>query len=90
MSKITEKQVTAENLKEFKGRSLAEETARRLMKNKGAIVGMCFLILLVLVAISSEFIFDYDTDITLIQAAHTRTDVDMPEGIDASDDTYFD
>ena len=32
----------------------------------------------------------YTADITLIQAAHTRTDVDMPEGIDASDDTYFD
>ena len=32
----------------------------------------------------------YSADITLIQAAHTRTDVDMPEGIDASDDTYFD
>lgn len=32
----------------------------------------------------------YTADITLIQAAHQRTDVDMPEGIDASDDTYFD
>lgn len=32
----------------------------------------------------------YTADLTLIQAAHTRTDVDMPEGIDASDDTYFD
>lgn len=32
----------------------------------------------------------YTADLTLIQAAHTRTDVEMPEGIDASDDTYFD
>ena len=32
----------------------------------------------------------YTANITLVQAAHTRTDVDMPEGIDASDDTYFD
>ena len=32
----------------------------------------------------------YTADITLIQAAHQRTDVDMPEGVDASDDTYFD
>ena len=32
----------------------------------------------------------YSADITLIQAAHQRTDVDMPEGVDASDDTYFD
>ena len=70
MSKINEKQnaqVTADNLKEFKGRSLAEETARRLMKNKGAIVGMCFLILLVIVAIASEFLFDFDKDIILVR-----------------------
>lgn len=71
MSKVNEKQVTAENLKEFKGRSLAEETARRLMKNKGAIVGMCFLILLVIVAIASEFLFDFDKDIILVQAENS-------------------
>ena len=54
MNKMNDKQqVTSENLKEFKGRSLAEETARRLMKNKGAVIGMCFLILLVVVAIAS-------------------------------------
>lgn len=70
MSKINEKQ-NAENLKEFKGRSLAEETARRLLKNKGAIVGMCFLILLVIVAIASEFLFDFDTDIILVQAENS-------------------
>ena len=71
MNKINEKQVTAENLKEFKGRSLAQETMRRLLKNKGAIVGMCFLILLVIVAIASEFIFDFDTDIILVQAENS-------------------
>lgn len=73
MNKMNEKnaQVTAENLKEFKGRSLAEETARRLLKNKGAIVGMCFLILLVIVAIASEFLFDFDTDIILVQAENS-------------------
>ena len=39
MNKMNEKnaQVTSDNLKEFKGRSLAEETARRLLKNKGAL-----------------------------------------------------
>ena len=74
MNKMNEKQnaqVTSENLKEFKGRSLAEETVRRLFKNKGAIVGMCFLVLLVLVAIASEFLFDFDTDIILVQAANS-------------------
>ena len=74
MSNIKEKQSTqaaSENLKEFKGRSLAEETMRRLLKNKGAIVGMCFLILLVIVAIASEFLFDFDTDIILVQAENS-------------------
>lgn len=72
MNKMNDKQqVTSENLKEFKGRSLAEETARRLMKNKGAVIGMCFLILLVVVAIASEFLFDFDTDIILVQAENS-------------------
>ena len=53
-------QVTSENLKQFKGRSMGQETLRRLMKNKGAIVGMCFLILLIVVAVASEFIYEYD------------------------------
>ena len=70
MNKTNEK-VTTENLNEYKGRSLAQETARRLMKNKGAIVGMCFLILLVIVAIASEFLFDFDTDIILVQAENS-------------------
>ena len=70
-NKIENQNVTSENLKEFKGRSLGEETMRRLMKNKGAIVGMCFLILLVIVAIASEFLFDFDTDIIRVQAENS-------------------
>ena len=50
-------------LKQYKGRSMAQETLRRLFKNRGAIVGMCFLILLVIAAILSEFVFDYNTQI---------------------------
>lgn len=57
------KQVTVETLNDFKGRSLWQETMHRLMKNKGAIVGMCFLLVLVVAAIVAEFIYDYDTDI---------------------------
>jgi len=60
---VNEPEVTAENLKQFKGRSMAQETVRRLMKNKGAIVGMIFLICLVIIAVVSGFIFDYDTQI---------------------------
>ena len=58
-----EPHVSSENLKQFKGRSMTQETIRRLFKNKGAIVGMCFLIFLVIIAIVAEFIFDYQTDI---------------------------
>ena len=52
-----------EILKQYRGRSLAQETVRRLFKNRGAIVGMIFLIVLIVVAILSEFIFDYNTQI---------------------------
>lgn len=47
----------------IKSRSLAEETWRRLLKNKGAVFGMCFLVLLVVAAILSGWIYDYDTQI---------------------------
>ena len=50
----------------IKSRTLAQETWRRLLKNKGAVIGMSFLILLVVVAIASGFIYDYDTDIVQI------------------------
>ena len=50
----------------IKSRTLAQETWRRLLKNKGAVIGMTFLILLVVVAIASGFIYDYDTDIVQI------------------------
>lgn len=54
----------AENLKDkYKSRSLAQETWRRLLQNKGAIFAMIFLIALVVVAVASGFIFDYETDV---------------------------
>lgn len=49
--------------KTFKSRSQGQEVWRRLKKNKAAMIGLVFLILLVTVAISSDFIFDYDTDV---------------------------
>lgn len=45
------------------GRSMAQETWRRLKKNKGAMFGIAFLLLLVLATIVASFIFDYDKDI---------------------------
>lgn len=47
----------------LKSRTMLQETWRRLIRNKGAVVGMCFLALLVLVAILSGFLFDYDTQV---------------------------
>ena len=47
----------------YTGRSMAQETWRRLKKNKGAMFGIAFLLLLVLARIVASFIFDYDKDI---------------------------
>ena len=47
----------------YTGRSIAQETWRRLKKNKGAMFGIAFLLLLVLATIVASFIFDYDKDI---------------------------
>lgn len=42
------KNITIEEAaQEVQGRSQAQETLRRLLKNKGAIIGMVFLVLLV-------------------------------------------
>ena len=47
----------------YTGRSMAQETWRRLKKNKGAMFGIAFLLLLVLATIVASIIFDYDKDI---------------------------
>jgi len=60
--------MTKESLKQFKGRSMAQETWRRLLKNKGAVIGMCFMILLIIVAILSQFIYNYEADIITMSA----------------------
>lgn len=49
--------------KQIKGRSMAQETWRRLKKNKGAMIGLAFTILLIVIAIASGFIFNYDEDV---------------------------
>lgn len=75
MSKKTEKggekQVSAENLRAFKGRSMGQETWRRLLKNKGAVTGMIFMVLLFLVACLSSLIYDYQADIIAMNAAES-------------------
>lgn len=48
---------------EYKSRSQGQETWRRLLKNKGAIIGMLFLLILIVAAVLSGFIYDYDTQV---------------------------
>ena len=54
---------------EYKGRSLTEETWRRLLKNKGAIVGMGFMIFLLVATIISTFAYNYQLDIISLSPA---------------------
>ena len=49
--------------KRTRGRTMFQETWHRLMKNKGAVIGMAFLAFLVVVALVSPFVFDYETDV---------------------------
>ncbi len=49
--------------KTVKRKSLAAEKWRRLMKNKGAVIGMSFLVALVILALLAPVIFDYDKDV---------------------------
>lgn len=42
---------------------MMQETWRRLIKNKGAVIGMIFLAVLVLAALLSPYLFDYDTQV---------------------------
>ena len=61
MLKRGDEKVVAE--KTIKNRSQTQEVWRRLKKNKGAMIGLIFLTLLIIIAISSDFIFDYDVDV---------------------------
>ena len=60
--------VTGEDLKAYKGRSMAQETWHRFLKNKGAVIGMGFMIILVITAIMAGFIYDYNTDVIGLSA----------------------
>lgn len=51
------------NKKQVKRRSRAQEIWHRLLQNKGAVIGMVFLAVLVLAAALSPVIFDYQTDV---------------------------
>lgn len=50
-------------IKEKKKRTRAHEVLHRMMKNKGAVVGIVILLMIVLTACFVDFIFDYDMDV---------------------------
>lgn len=60
---------------EVKSRSRGQEIWRRLMKNKGAVIGLAFLAILVFLAVAAGFIYDYDSDIIAI---HTEAALQAP------------
>ncbi len=74
----------ADNLQEYKGRSLAQETWHRLLKNKGAVVGMIFMVLLFILACSGDLLYDYDTEIAgmIMSEAREAPSLAHPFGTD--------
>lgn len=61
------KKANSENLSDikvnYKKTNQFHETIIRLRKNKGAMIGLAFLILLVLTAISADFLYDYQAEV---------------------------
>ena len=51
-----------ENVK-MKSRGMFAEIWHRLIKNKGAVIGMIFLLVLIILAIISPFLFNYEKDV---------------------------
>lgn len=49
--------------KKVKSRGLFAEVWHRLIKNKGAVLGMIFLLVLIITALLSPYIFDYETEV---------------------------
>ena len=54
------------------GRSMAQMTWHRLLKNQGAGVGMIFIVVLVGAAVAAGFLYDYDLDIVRMVASDSR------------------
>ncbi len=50
--------------KKRKRRSLWAEVVRRLVKNKGAMLGLAIIVVMLLIALSADLLFDYKEDIT--------------------------
>lgn len=60
---ITEKKYSIEELKAYKKRSIASEVWRNYRKSPSAMIGLIVIILIVIAAIISQVIYDYNADI---------------------------
>lgn len=49
--------------KKIKSRTMFQEAWRHLIRNRGSVIGMIFLIALVTAAVISPLIFNYETDV---------------------------
>lgn len=58
-----EKKITAEELKAYKKRSFAQEVWRNYKKSPSAMIGLVLIILIIIVAITAQIVYDYNTDI---------------------------
>lgn len=58
-----EKKITAEELKAYKKRSFAQEVWRNYKKSPSAMIGLILIVLIIVVAITAQIVYDYNTDI---------------------------
>ena len=49
--------------KKIKSRTMLQEARRHLIRNRGSVIGMIFLIVLVVAALISPIVFDYEKDV---------------------------
>ena len=54
---------SADELKEYKKRSMAKEVWRNYKKSPSAMLGLVILVVIIILAIVAQVVFDYDEDI---------------------------
>jgi len=60
---ISEKEYSAEDLKDYKKRSFISEVWRNYKKSPSAMIGLIIICIILIVTIISQFIYDYNVDI---------------------------
>ena len=76
--------VAREYFRNFKKTSLLYDTWLRLLRNKGAVVGMVFLVLLISTALLADVFFDYERDVISLNVSERliRPSLQHPFGTD--------